>query len=152
MISLSRFIFATSVMIPLLFGSLSALAVEQLNCDCKASGFGVSTARDIARCSLSCSAKSGGFTTDEKTKYSSDDIANIIGNIINVILAFLGVAFMVLVVYAGGLWMFAGGEEEKVTTAKNILQSALLGVLIVISAYVIMNFIFRQLLESAFTT
>lgn len=151
MITFLRFITATTIITPLLLGSFSAQAVEPPkapDCKCNESGFGVTKAREIAQCALYCTGKTGGLA--EKPHYNSGDVANIIGNIINAILAFLGVAFMVLVVYAGGSWMFAGGDTEKVKTAKQILQSSLLGILIVVSAYVIMNFVFVQLFKFAF--
>lgn len=52
-------------------------------------------------------------------------------------LAFLGTLFFVLMIYAGWLWLTAGGNEERVTKAKSILTQATIGVLIVFAAYAI---------------
>lgn len=73
-----------------------------------------------------------------------------LGSIINVVLGFVGMAVLVLVVYAGALWILAAGNEEKITQAKGILKGAVLGLIIVFSAYVIVNFVL-QALRSAVT-
>jgi len=45
-----------------------------------------------------------------------------------------------LMVYAGFLWMTAGGVEENVTKAKSLLMQAVIGLAIVLSAYSITIF------------
>ena len=66
-----------------------------------------------------------------------DDPALIVGRAINVVLSLMGLIFLVLMVYAGFIWMTARGEEEKVTKARKIIISSLIGLVIVVSAYAI---------------
>jgi hypothetical protein len=47
----------------------------------------------------------------------------------------LGVLFVCLTVYAGFLWMTAGGNEEHIEKAKKLLFRAVIGLIIVLSAY-----------------
>ncbi len=61
----------------------------------------------------------------------------LISTIIQVALSFLGVIFLVLMIYGGYLWMTARGNEEQVTKAKNLITAAIIGLVIVISAYAI---------------
>lgn len=68
-----------------------------------------------------------------------------IGEIISIFLGFLGVIFLILMIYAGFNWMTAGGEEEKITKARNTIRAAILGLLIVISAYALSVFIIENL-------
>lgn len=68
------------------------------------------------------------------------------GKIINTILAFLGVIFLALTIYAGFLWMTAGGEEKKITTAKGILKSSITGLIIILAAYLLVNFVIFTLI------
>lgn len=68
-----------------------------------------------------------------------------IGQIINVILGFLGIIFLVLVIYAGFLWMTAGGNSDKVDKAKSILIQAVIGLVILLAAYAITSFVVTQL-------
>jgi cbb3-type cytochrome oxidase subunit 3 len=61
----------------------------------------------------------------------------IIGSIVQVALSFLGVIFLVLMVYGGFLWMTARGNEEQVAKAKNLITAAIIGLIIVLAAYAI---------------
>lgn len=72
----------------------------------------------------------------------STDLMVILANIINVVLGFLGVILVVLLLYAGFLWMTSAGNEEKIATAKGIIRNALVGVIIVLSSFVFVNWLF----------
>ncbi len=72
----------------------------------------------------------------------SGELADKIGGIINVILGFLGIIFLILIIYAGFLWMTAGGNDETVGKARKILINSTIGLVIVIAAFTISSFIF----------
>ena len=67
----------------------------------------------------------------------------IAASIIRTALTFLGMIFLVLTIYAGFMWMTAGGEEEKVKKATDTLKAAVIGLAIVLSAYSITYFAVR---------
>jgi hypothetical protein len=69
------------------------------------------------------------------------DITEIIGAIISTFLSFLGIIFLILVLYGGFTWMTSMGNEYKVKKAKDILLQATIGILIIISAYAITYFV-----------
>lgn len=69
------------------------------------------------------------------------DVPTLVGGVLGQILGFTGTIFFVLVVYAGILWMTAAGNEEQTTKAKKILGAAVIGLIIVLSAYAITRFI-----------
>lgn len=62
-------------------------------------------------------------------------VSRTVGGIIRGVLTFVGVIFLVLTVYAGFLWMTASGSEDKITQAKKILSSSVIGLVIVTAAY-----------------
>lgn len=68
-----------------------------------------------------------------------------IGQIISIILSLLGVIFLILIIYGGVSWMTAGGNEEKVGKAKELITEALIGLIIVLAAYAITYFVLKQL-------
>jgi len=68
-----------------------------------------------------------------------------LGQIVGSILAFVGVIFFVLVIYAGFKWMVSSGNEKTVGEAKSLLISAVIGLVIILAAYSITAFIGRQL-------
>jgi hypothetical protein len=55
--------------------------------------------------------------------------------ILSIILGILALVAVALIIYAGFSWMFSGGNEEKVTQAKGILRSAIIGLLIILAAW-----------------
>jgi hypothetical protein len=65
----------------------------------------------------------------------------IISNAIVILLSFLGVAFLGLMIYAGLMWMTAGGNEQTVDRAKKIIEEAVIGLIVVIAAYAISFFV-----------
>ncbi len=82
----------------------------------------------------------GTFNTEQ-------DLGQVIGTIISVLIGFLGIIFLVLTVYAGFLWMTAAGNEKQVGKAKNILVTAVIGLVITLSAYTISTFVVGQLTD-----
>lgn len=63
----------------------------------------------------------------------------IVGKIISILLGLLGLVFLILVVYAGFLYLTAQGEDAQVKKAKAILTKAAIGMMLVLSSYAITN-------------
>lgn len=75
----------------------------------------------------------------------STDVRVIFFRIIRIALGFVGIIMVVLIIYAGFLWMTAGGNDEQVGKAKKIIINAVIGLAIILSAYSIVWFIMRLL-------
>ena len=69
----------------------------------------------------------------------------IVGRIIQIILSFLGVIALILIMYAGFVWMSSNGDEDKITSAKTILKNAVIGLVIVLLSWTIATFILSKL-------
>lgn len=69
------------------------------------------------------------------------DPRTIIANIIRIVLGLLGTVFLCLTLYAGYLWMTAAGNDEQVSTAKNLLTQATIGLAIILAANGIVYFL-----------
>jgi hypothetical protein len=82
---------------------------------------------------------------DEVIMLANGDPRVIIGRIISIVLTFLGVIALLLIIYAGFLWMTSGGEEEKIRRAKNVLKNAAIGLLIIFSSWALTNFLINRL-------
>lgn len=74
-----------------------------------------------------------------------------VGAIIKAALGLLGTVFLGFLVYAGYLWMTAGGNEEEVTKAKKLITQAIIGLAIVLAAYAITAFVVRGLVNATVT-
>jgi len=68
------------------------------------------------------------------------------GQIVGALLALVGVLFFVLMIYGGILWMTAGGNDTQVKNAQKTIAAAVIGLVIVISAYAITMFIGQSLI------
>jgi cytochrome bd-type quinol oxidase subunit 2 len=84
-----------------------------------------------------------------KTGLTNQDPREVVGKIIKVVLSLLGMVFTVLLVYAGYLWMTAGGEEEPITKAKSIIRNSIIGLLVVLTAYAVTQFVLKGLIQSS---
>jgi hypothetical protein len=71
-----------------------------------------------------------------------------VGQVIGIVLSFLGIIFLILIIYAGFKWMLAQGNESEIEKAKQIIIAAVSGLIIVLSAYAITAFIGNQLTNS----
>jgi hypothetical protein len=74
------------------------------------------------------------------------DFRDTIALIIRSVLGLLGVIALALIVYAGFLWMTAGGNSEQVGSAKSVLINSVIGLVIILSAYAITYAVFDILL------
>ncbi len=72
---------------------------------------------------------------------SAGTVEDVTGSIIKAVLSVVGLIFLVLLVYAGVLWMTARGDEGKVEQSKNIIEAAIIGIAITVSAYAITVFV-----------
>lgn len=79
--------------------------------------------------------------------FSTSSVYEILGTLINVFLSLLGIVFLLLVLYAGFLWMTAGGDDKQVDKAKKMLINATVGLVITLSAYAITTFIVNWISE-----
>ena len=76
-------------------------------------------------------------------------LPTLIGSIIRTGLIILGTVFLALIVYAGFVWLLARGREEEVQRAQKIIESSVIGLIVVILAYAISRFIFTVVVGGA---
>ena len=77
--------------------------------------------------------------------FKEKDPREIVANIIKIALGFLGTIAVVLILYAGFLWMTAGGKPDTVTKAQKIMGAAVIGLVIILASYGLTLFITRSL-------
>jgi hypothetical protein len=64
----------------------------------------------------------------------------IVAELINVFVGFLSLIFVILILHAGFLFMISGGDKEKTDRAKRSIGNALIGLILVLSAWTITTF------------
>ena len=64
-----------------------------------------------------------------------------IGRLTTFILAAIGIVSVIMLIYGGFRYIVSGGDAKKVTDAKNTILYAIIGLVIALLAYAIVNFI-----------
>lgn len=92
-----------------------------------------------------------GLDCAASTGLTNQDPRLVVGRIINVSLTLLGTIAVALIVYAGFLWMTAAGNDDQITKARGIIYAAVIGLVIILSAYAITNFIIGNIYKATTT-
>ncbi len=69
------------------------------------------------------------------------DLPLVASRLISYALSLVGMILFAYLLYAGFLWMTAGGDEKKVGTARTMISQAVIGLVIIVSAYAIATFV-----------
>ena len=85
---------------------------------------------------------------NQEVGLSTQDPRVIAARIINISLSLLAIIMLALVLYAGFLWMTAGGDAKKVDTAKAYLRNAIIGLIIILSSWALATFVITRLLDA----
>ena len=78
--------------------------------------------------------------------------SSIVRRAINIMLFGVGVLSVVMLIFGGFRYVISGGKKESVTNAKNTILYAIIGLLIAVFAYAIINFILGAALSGGSTT
>ena len=74
-------------------------------------------------------------------KDSDENITDTVTTVINIILYVLGSLAVLVIIYSGILYVMSGGDANNVTKAKNTLMYAVIGLVVALLAYAIVNFV-----------
>lgn len=72
---------------------------------------------------------------------SSADPREVAVNVVRYLMTFLGIIAVVVILIGGFKWMVAGGNDDKIAEAKKMLIAGIIGLIIIISAYAIVQVI-----------
>lgn len=79
---------------------------------------------------------------DDPLKLPADQpIPTLIGKIIQALLGIVGSLALVMFIYGGVVWMTSTGNDQKVQKGKDILIWAAIGLIVIFTSYVLVNFI-----------
>lgn len=59
--------------------------------------------------------------------------------IVNFFLTFLGLIAVIMIIYGGFLYVSAAGKEDKIESAKKIIMYSIIGILIILLSFAIVN-------------
>lgn len=81
----------------------------------------------------------------EASYSNANTLESTVGLLIKVVIGLLGVVFLILTLFAGITWMTAAGDSKKVDSAKSTLGSAVIGLIICLSAFAITSFVINEI-------
>jgi amino acid transporter len=76
-----------------------------------------------------------------------DDMLQIVVNISTVILGLIGAIMLVIFVMGGVTWLTSGGNQTKIQKGLDTIRDAVIGLMIVLGAYTIVNVTIRVLTQ-----
>lgn len=106
------------------------------------SGTTTSSLKNEITGSLKKTGQSANYNTSQEGEAA---LASLIGAAIKVLLGVLGVVLLGLIIYGGYLWMIARGNDSEVSKAKDIIQQAVIGLVIIVTAYIVADFVMSKL-------
>lgn len=81
----------------------------------------------------------------------TQDVRVTIANIIRVAMGLLGIVAVLIILMGGFKYMTAMGEDDKVKTAKKLITSGIIGLVIVLTAYAIATFVINSIISATST-
>ncbi|MBM5789886.1 hypothetical protein FJZ23_02245, partial [Candidatus Parcubacteria bacterium] len=84
----------------------------------------------------------------EASRLPQTDLITIIARLIRVFLSVLGILFVLLILYAGYLYMVSQGDPAKTEKARKIISQAVVGFIIIMASYGITTFVMNLLLKA----
>lgn len=77
----------------------------------------------------------------------TQDVRTTVSNVIKAFMGLLGIVAVCLILYGGFRWMTAMGDQTKVDDARKIIVSGIIGLVIILSAYAIANFVLGAIIN-----
>lgn len=93
----------------------------------------------------------GGASSAQGTGQPSDLFGNggIFQKITNIALYLIGAISVLMLIYGGIRYTISGGDSKNVTAAKNTILYAIVGIIVAILAFAIVNFVITSLTPAA---
>lgn len=91
-----------------------------------------------------CSGSGGTWDASKKAcinAAATNDVAGFMKSIINLLLYIIGAIAVLMVVIGGIRYVVSGGDQKAVTDAKNTILYAVIGLVVAMMAYAIVNFV-----------
>ena len=118
------------LLVPMLVLGLSVLAPVAQAADCEAGDM-----------SIQCGANSAQGTDQPSTLFGGEGDDGIFKTIVNIMLFIVGAVAVIMLIIGGIRYVTSGGAQDQVTAAKNTIMYAIVGIIVAILAYAVVNFV-----------
>lgn len=76
-----------------------------------------------------------------------DNLTNSVTNILNAVIAVLGLVCVVVMIIGGVTYMTSSGDAAKVKKAKDTILYGLIGLVVCVLAFALVNFVIKSIIE-----
>lgn len=71
------------------------------------------------------------------------DLRTVLVNVVSWAIGLLGILAVIMVLIGGFQWLISGGDEDRVATAKRTISSAIVGLIIILLSWALVNYVIR---------
>lgn len=125
----------------LVLPSTNALALTPGECGCSAGNNWKSTTGGT-KCQAFCGVCA---SNPDSCAADAKGLAAIVKDVINVLLFIIGAVSVVMIIYGGFRYVTSAGNSDSVTKAKNTILYAVVGLVVALLAFAIVNFVITNL-------
>ncbi len=120
--------------------------IYTVNCDnCPSTCTSNASYGVFVSCSAGGASSGGPVKLENPLGKGQDNPSVLIGKVINAVLGIVGSLALVMFIYGGFTWMLAAGNKERVQKGKDVLVWAVIGLVVIFSAYALVRLVFRGL-------
>lgn len=83
--------------------------------------------------------------TDEIKDKSIGGSGGVVQSAVNILLWVVGILAVVMIIWSGLRYIWSNGDSSKIASAKNTLIYSIVGLVVAILAYAIVNFVYNRL-------
>jgi len=91
----------------------------------------------------------GSACTNTNTDTGTSQVQNIIKDVINIFSAIVGIVSVIMIIYGGFKYITSGGDSNNITSAKNTIIYAVIGLVFVAMAQFIVQFVLNKVTNAA---
>ena len=90
---------------------------------------------------------SSGVSSSQGDDVPQDLAGEVFKNVVNILLFIIGAVSVIMLIYGGIRYTTSGGNANSVTAAKNTIMYSIIGLVVAILAFAVVNFVVKQMME-----
>ena len=91
---------------------------------------------------------SGGVSSSQGDDVPQDLANDVFKNVVNILLFIIGAVSVIMLIYGGIRYTTSGGNANSVTAAKNTIMYSIIGLVVAILAFAVVQFVVNQVMDS----
>ena len=98
--------------------------------------------------SIGCGANSAQGTGQPSSLFGDGRDQGLFKTIVNIMLFLIGAVAVIMLIIGGVRYVISGGKQEDVTAAKNTIMYAIIGIIVALLAFAVVNFVIDGLVSN----